>query len=138
LEEVLEAFIGPALRLTTDAAKGGTVFMRLLGRTLAEPGESLQKMLSSHFGEATLRFYAAFQRALPGLPLTVLHWRFQFIIGALGNIMADPHDLKTITSGLCDPEDTETAIRELTAFLAAGLRAPAPETMPKRRRNGNA
>ncbi len=138
LEKLIEAFVGPALRLTTDPAKGGKVFMRLFGRTLAEPSEYLQKMLNRHFGEVTERFYAAFQRALPQLPSSVLHWRFQFIIGAMGITMADPHNLKEITRGLCDPADTGTAIGELTAFLAGGLRAPVPTTPPKRRRKERA
>jgi hypothetical protein len=43
----------------------------------------------------------------------------------MGYLMADPQNLKSLSAGLCDPGDTETAIRELVAFLAAGLRAPA-------------
>ena len=45
LEKVIEALVGPALRLTTDPAKGGRVFMRLFGRTMAEPSAQLQTML---------------------------------------------------------------------------------------------
>lgn len=136
LEKVIEAFIAPALRLRTDPAKGGKVFMRLLGRTLAEPSPYLAMMLSRHFVEVTQRFYAAFQRALPQLPLPVLLWRFQFITGAMGNIMADPHNLKEITGGVCDPGDTERAIGELTSFLAAGLRASVLTAPRKRGRKG--
>jgi len=138
LEQVLEAFVGPALRLTTDPAKGGKVFMRLFGRTLAEPSEYLQKVMNQHFSVVTARFGAAFRRALPQLPPAVLHWRFQFAVGAMGNIMADPHNLKEVTGGLCDPADTETAIRELTTFLAAGLRAPVAATPRQRRRKERA
>ena len=124
LEKVLEAFVGPALRLTTDPAKGGKVFMRLFGRTIAEPSEHLQTMLNEQFGATLKRFLAAFRRALPALPPAALFWRFQFVVGAMGYLMADPQNLKAVSGGLCDPSDTETAIKELAAFLAAGLRAP--------------
>lgn len=124
LERVLEALVGPALRLTTDPAKGGRVFMRLFGRTMAEPSVQLQTMLNEQFGETMKRFTAALGRALPGLAPAVLCWRLQFVLGAMGYLMADPQNLKVASQGQCDPADTETAIRELVQFLAAGLRAP--------------
>ncbi len=124
LEGVLEAFIGPALRMTTDPAKGGKVFVRLFGRTMAEPSERLQAMLNDQFGETAKRFMSALRKALPELPPTVLCWRFEFVVGAMGYVMADPQNIKVASGGACDPGDTETAVRELTTFLAAGLRAP--------------
>src|SRR5689334_21048676 len=42
LEGVLEAFVGPALRMTNAPASGGKAFVRLFGRTIAEPSEHLQ------------------------------------------------------------------------------------------------
>jgi hypothetical protein len=99
--------------------------VRLFGRTIAEPSEYLQGMLNEQFGTTVKRFLAALQSALPKLSTAQLAWRFQFAVGAMGYLMADPQNLKTISHGLCDPGDTETAIRELVAFLAAGLRAPA-------------
>jgi AcrR family transcriptional regulator len=134
LEGVLEAFVGPALRLTTTPEKGGRVFMRLFGRTIAEPSEQLQRMLNEQFGETAVRFGGALKRALPGLPEAVLCWRFQFVVGAMGYIMADPQNMKVLSGGKCDPADTETAIQELVTFLAAGLRAPAE--LPRRKRRG--
>ncbi len=124
LEQVLEAFVGPALRLTTAPAQAGKAFVRLFGRTIAEPSEHLQTMLNEQFGTTITRFLAALQRALPALSPAELAWRFQFAVGAMGYLMADPQNLKSISAGLCDPSDTETAIRELVTFLAAGLRAP--------------
>jgi AcrR family transcriptional regulator len=123
LERVLEAFVGPSLRMISSPAKGGKVFVRLFGRTITEPSEQLQRMLNEQFGTTIERFLAALQRALPHLPPDVLCWRFQFVVGAMGYLMADPQDLKALSEGRCDPADTETAIRELVVFLEAGLRA---------------
>lgn len=124
LEDVVTAFVGPALRLTADPARGGRLFMRLLGRAMSEPNELLQAMLNRHFGPVTERFLAAIGRALPPLPPAVLHWRFYFVVGAMAMVMADPHNLKELTGGLCDSADMATATRQLTSFLAAGLGAP--------------
>jgi len=124
LEKVLEAFVGPALRLTTNPAKGGKVFLRLFGRTISEPSEQLQAMLNQQFGTTVKRYLAALARALPGLSPAELFWRFEFAVGAMGYLMADPQNLKAVSGGRCDPNDTETAVRELVTFLAAGFRAP--------------
>ncbi len=131
LEAVLEAFIAPALRLTTDPAKGGKVFVRLFGRSVAEPSEHLQAILNEQFGTTIKRFLAAFRRALPELSPAELHWRFQFAVGAMGYLMADPQNLQAVSGGRCDPNDIETALRELIAFLAAGLKAPHSKPRPR-------
>jgi hypothetical protein len=50
-----------------------------------------------------------------------------FVIGAMGHLMCDPQKLKELSKGLCDPEDTDTAIKQLATFLSAGMRAAVPE-----------
>ncbi len=126
LEKILEALAGPALRLARDATKGGPVVMRLIGRTIAEPNEHLQRLLAEQFGDVVRRFAAAFQRALPKLPREAVFWRLQFVVGAMGHLICDTQRFKTISGGLCDPADTETALEHLITFLAAGMRAPMP------------
>jgi AcrR family transcriptional regulator len=124
LEGVIEALVGPALRLSRDEARGGQVFMRLLGRTVAEPSESLQKMLNQQFGPLVQRFMDAFHRALPKLPPVELFWRVHFIVGAMAHTMCDPQNLRNVSGGLCDCDDTEGIIQRMVVFLAAGMRAP--------------
>jgi multidrug efflux system outer membrane protein len=124
LEPVIEALIGPALRLARDPFKGGPEVMRLFGRTIAEPGEEIQKLLHDQFGGVADRFGRALSRACPKLPVAVLHWRLHFTIGAMGHVMCDPTRMKDFTGGMCDPGDTDEVIRQMTAFLAAGFRAP--------------
>ena len=43
------------------------------------------------------------------------------MVGALAYTMADTTLIQAISKGRCSPNDTETAIRELVAFTAAGL-----------------
>ncbi|MBA4150659.1 MAG: TetR/AcrR family transcriptional regulator [Verrucomicrobia bacterium] len=131
VEKVIGVLIGPALRLARDPGKGGPVVMRLFGRTIAEPSEQLQKLMHGQFGDVIRRFTAAFRCALPGLPEDVLYWRIQFVIGAMAHIMCDPTGLKTMSGGLCDPNDTEKAISEMVTFLATGMRAEVSKRRKK-------
>ena len=112
---------------------GGKVFMRLFGRTIAEPSEPIQAMLNEQFGHTVQRFLGAFKRALPGVPAGVLCWRFQFVVGAMGYVMADPQNMKVLSNGQCDPGNTEAAVEQLVTFLSAGLRAAWQAPGAKRR-----
>ena len=123
LPKVLEALVGPALRLSRDPERGGTVFMRLLGRCVLEPDETIQTMLNHQFHYVLERFTPALQRALPDLPPVDFFWRIHFLVGSMAHTMADSERLRSISGGLCDPDDTEGTISRLVAFLAGGLKA---------------
>ena len=125
LPKVLEALVGPALRLSRDSQQGGAVFMRLLGRCVLEPDEKIQTMLNQQFHYVLKRFTPALQRALPSLPPVDFFWRIHFLVGSMAHTMADSERLRSISSGLCDPNDTEGIIRRLVTFLNAGLKAKA-------------
>ena len=125
LPKVLEALVGPALRLSRDSQQGGAVFMRLLGRCVLEPDEKIQTMLNQQFHYVLERFTPALQRALPNLPPVDFFWRIHFLVGSMAHTMADSERLRSISSGLCDPDDTEGTIRRLVTFLNAGLKAKA-------------
>lgn len=125
LEEVLEAFFGPALRLGRGLAQSGINFQRLMGRMYAEPGEHFRSLLQEQFKEVAVRFRAALRRALPELPSVELYWRVHFMIGAMAHTLAGVDYLQFVSEGQCDPSDVEGTIHRLVVFLAAGLRAPA-------------
>jgi AcrR family transcriptional regulator len=131
LEAVIEALVGPPLRLINDPSRGGEVFMRLLGRLLPEPDEPLQTLITSQFNEIVERFFAAFRRALPELPVNELFWRAHFGVGAMAHTLCSCKMLKTMSGGLCDPTDTRTAIRELVLFMSAGMRAQSTSAKRK-------
>lgn len=126
IEAVLTALVAPALRLSRDRRRGGRVFMRLLGRVFNDPGEKLQRLFIEQFEAIGRRFKPAFGRALPDLPPVDAMWRLHFVIGVMAHTMADTQKLKFISQGACDPNDTEEIIRQMVAFLAAGMRAPVP------------
>ena len=125
LLKVLEALVGPALRLSRDPQQGGAVFMRLLGRCVLEPDEKIQTMLNQQFHYVLERFTPALRRALPNLPPVDFFWRIHFLVGSMAHTMADSERLRSVSNGICDPNDTEGTIRRLVTFLNAGLKAKA-------------
>ena len=123
LTKVLEAMVGPALRLSQDQERGGDQFMRLLGRCVLEPDDRIQGLLNNQFHYVLERFTPALKRALPKLEPEDFLWRIHFRVGSMAHTMADSKRLKTISGGVCDPSDTEGMVRRLVAFLEGGLKA---------------
>jgi len=125
LERIVTAFIGPALRVKHNDARGGAVFVRLIGHAISEPNPAIRKLFTKQFGEIFTRFSAALRQALPALPEEDIVWRFLFMVGAMAHTMAMSSDFNRLTSGRCGPTDAETLIRRLVPFVTAGLRGPA-------------
>lgn len=123
LEEVLAAFIEPALALTIDH-RGGSAFVRVLARAYAEKNDGLRKFLSDNYGHVLRDFARAIQACLPGLGKEELYWRLDFVAGALTYAMADFGLIKRRPSA-SEKDHCHHAARELITFAAAGLRAPA-------------
>ncbi len=128
LEKILEAFIGPPIRLSRDPERGGVLFMRLLGRAFTEPSDRTRQIVYNQFGQVIRRFSAALSAALPHLSPEELFWRFHFMVGAMAHTihtMADEHQLHKLSGGVCHQADVDTTVNRLVPFLAAALTSPS-------------
>ena len=126
-DRILSALLIPALKLARDPARGGSNFLRLLGRAYADPAPFIRHFLSEQYAGMIGRFKAAFARALPNMPRKELSWRLHFIMGALSYTLAGTDALKLIAE--LNPEQAtsdEILLRRLAPFLLAGLTAPLP------------
>jgi AcrR family transcriptional regulator len=127
-DRILTALLIPALTLARDPKRGGSTFLRLLGRAYADPAPFIRQFLSEQYAVMIARFKAAFARALPHMPRKELSWRLHFIMGALSYTLAGTDALKLIAE--LNPHETtndELLLRRLAPFLLAGLTAPLPE-----------
>ena len=88
LEQIIEAFLGPPLRMGHEPERGGAVFVRLLGHTISQPDDRIREMFTRQFREVVPRFIAAFRRRIPDLPTAEIFWRFLFLIGSMAHTMA--------------------------------------------------
>ncbi|MEO5702142.1 MAG: TetR/AcrR family transcriptional regulator [Casimicrobiaceae bacterium] len=127
-ERILAALFVPALRLARDPARGGSNFLRLLGRAYADPAPFIRQFLSAQYAAMIGCFKAAFARALPALAPRELSWRLHFIMGALSYTLAGTDALKMIEAlAPGEPANDELLLRRLAPFLLAGLTTPLPE-----------
>ena len=122
LEDVLDAFVRPALALSQDN-KGGAGFVRVLARAYAEHNEQLRKFLHDNYGPALKEFAAAFARLLPHLDKQELYWRLDIVSGALTYAMADFGMIKR--RGISEQQHRDLSAEHLIKFAAAGLKAEA-------------
>tara|TARA_B100001250_G_scaffold270413_1_gene233391 strand:+ start:1167 stop:1796 length:630 start_codon:yes stop_codon:yes gene_type:complete len=123
LEYVIEAMVGPALRLSRNKNKGGRIFMRLLGRLVLEPDARIQNLLTGQFEAVLGKFMPSLTVALPHLSPKGFFWRLHFLVGSMAHTMADSERIRLISGGVCDPDDTEGTVQCLVTFLCGGLRA---------------
>jgi AcrR family transcriptional regulator len=130
-EAIIRAFVRPGLAHLADA-KGGRNFIRLLGRTYTEPSKPIRVLIGQLYAPAMERYKAALERALPRMPREELVWRMHFMFGTLAYTLAATDTVQLIAG--CKPEDRYDARLledRLTAFLTAGLEAPAKQTVRK-------
>lgn len=120
LEDILAAFVRPALSLSQDH-EGGAGFVRVLARAYAEHNEQLRKFLHDNYGPALKQFSIAFARLLPNLDKQELYWRLDIVSGALTYAIADFGMIKR--RGISEQQHRDLAAEHLIKFAAAGLRA---------------
>ena len=121
LEDVLSAFIRPALDLSHD--ESGSLFMRVLARAFAEHDDKLRQFLSDNYGHVMRQFTAEFARLLPQLTKQELYWRIDLVSGALTHAMSGFGMIQR-KSGVSEIEHREETAQHLIRFAVAGLSHP--------------
>jgi AcrR family transcriptional regulator len=130
VEELLGAFLEPALRLVANK-EGGLLFARMMCRAYWEAGESFRDAVVSQFRGVGERFGAALAQSLAPMPLTEVFVRFQYMLGVMIHELADPQRLRRGGPFEIPEADLDTRLARLVTFLAAGFRAPV-ESAPHR------
>jgi AcrR family transcriptional regulator len=125
VEKILEAMLLPPLRLAAKAPAKHHAVTRLIGRIVTEPNPQIQEVLRTQRAEVRIAFQKALQRSLPKAPLADLLWRMEFVWGALGFVLCNPHKLEVETHGACDLAKTDEVLAEMLHFFSPGFRALA-------------
>src|ERR1041385_3394942 len=120
LEDILEAFVRPALESSLKPSKGGTAFSKLFGRCLSEPSPEVEALLKKQFEPMAERMQAALKRSLPHLSRSEIFWRLKFTYGALHHWLLTKEKFRP---NWVEDVDVETQIHKLISFSAAGFRA---------------
>ncbi len=122
LEDVLDAFVYPAMALMGDQTAGRHRFMQLLMRAYADHDEALHSAIRDEYGYIMRRFAQAIGQAVSAEAgddrtpsSSKIRQQLDFLVGALTYTMAEPK--------LKNPRATASA---LVTFAAAGIRGNAP------------
>jgi AcrR family transcriptional regulator len=134
VEQILEAMLVPALRLAESATASPQPVMRLLGRIASEPNPQVQALLHRDRQPVRTAVFGALRRSLPKVPLADLHWRVEFVWGALAFVLCNPGKLEDETGGLCRPADTQAVLSQMIRFFGVGFRAPGAAAHRRARR----
>jgi len=138
LDAVLDALYRPAVNRVMEHPEHMHCGPQLLARIHADRSDSLQATFTELFAEVARRFMLALEHCLPDLSAEERAWRFHFLIGIMVHAMTElgrqsrPHASPTGFHGeLLRPASVDVFTSRLISFAAAGLRAPAPDTVEK-------
>ena len=120
LEQILHAFIAPALFMINDEHQGGRIFMQVLARAYAEQSEALHDLMKDRYTPIIKEFAEAIGLACPELPRETIFWRFHFIIGALTYTMGH-FGATSVARQMPEAEYFEKSVAELIKFAKAAL-----------------
>jgi len=134
IEELLQAFLGPAFCRRRERGVDGARFMRLAGRMHSETDEHLRSILLSQFQEVARRFGKAFRKALPHLDENEVHLRTHFLVGAMAHTLLWSENMPGPPFGRRRTVPPEEALEGLVRFAAAGLAAPGGSASKEGRR----
>ena len=121
LEDVLSAFIRPAIELSHDG--NGSLFMRVLARAFAEHDDTLRQFMSENYGHVMRQFTAEFARLLPQLSKQELYWRVDLVTGALTHAMSGFGMIQR-QDDVSEVQHREQTAQHLIRFAMAGLSHP--------------
>jgi AcrR family transcriptional regulator len=125
VKRIVHAFLSPTLALRETA--GGRAFIRLQARLHTEPPEISYKLRNEAYDSSTKAYVGAFLEAQDHLTEREAYWRVTFMIGAYMYAFSDTHRLEQLAAGVCNCDDSAELLSQITAFVTAGLQAPAPE-----------
>jgi len=129
--QIVDGFFGTLLRMADDEQRGGTTFLRLLGRTLTDPSEFIRTFLAHEYAKVVNRYKEALFKALPDVPKAEIVWRFHFMLGATSYAISGTDALRLVTDWQIEEADSvdrmDRLVPRLMSFLLGGLRSPLPQ-----------
>jgi hypothetical protein len=123
VKNIVLAFLSPTLVLRET--KAGRAFIRLQARLHTEPPEVSYKLRNEAYNASTKAYVEAFREVLPHITECEAYWRVTLMVGAYMYAFSDTHRLEELAGGVCNPEDSQEVLEQMSAFVTAGLQAPS-------------
>ncbi len=130
LQRLVEAFIGPVIRLR--ASVEGEYYALLMTRGLALQSEEEDAIIREFFDPMAKAFIDAFHTTLaaesPGVSRAQVVWCYQFALGALLHHISDTR-VQRLSEGKNQPSDP-AVMPQLVAFITHGMRGAVAQARP--------
>jgi len=128
VETIVDTFVSPVFT-AAEASDGSTGrFCRLVGRVMGDRDERVRAIAAKQFPEVFAAYQRAFCRALPHLTPEVLGTRLLFMAGALVQSLLFLDQIGDVMPEQGGKIDVHTLRQQMVPFMAAGMRAPLPES----------
>lgn len=130
LARIVEAFVGPVLRLRASAE--GEYYALLVARELYHATPETDRVLRAYFDPLAHAFIDALNRALPHATRGQVAWCYQFALGALLHHLSDTR-VERLSRGESVAGDP-AASQLLCSFIVGGMNAalPTPRQISKK------
>lgn len=119
VEDIMVVFLTAPLNLLLGDEGSRMVRAQFMGRCRTEP-DPIQGIAAQEFDASCQAFLDALQRSLPNQSRSQLQWKLDLAIAALIRVQLEAGKPNALIQS-SNPDDINKAIKELAAFLAAGI-----------------
>lgn len=134
LRPLLEAFFGPAIRLSRSPE--GQDFNQISALCSVDPDENVRRIVFDAYDKLGRRFTALLRRACPTLDESTLYWRLNCLYGSMMYVRTQNGRVAALMGKRAASLDAEAILEELVNFVEGGFlasqhsRRPAPARAP--------
>ena len=132
LRDVVASYLRPALEMR--GTREGRAFIRLQARMHTEPPRFADRLRREVYDDTVREYLAAIRRVAPQLSDCTAYWRMVLMIGAYLYAHSDAHRLAEVSDGVCNPNDLDEMLEQITTFVVGGLMAPDPRQTERSKR----
>jgi len=132
LRGLLEAFFGPAIRMSRSAE--GQDFNQITALCSVDPDPELRKIVHDAYDQLARRFIILLRRACPQLDESTLYWRLHCMYGSMMYVRTQNGRVDYLLGDASGGLTAEEILDELVAFVEAGFLAPAKARPRKKSR----
>ena len=128
LHDIIEAFVGPVLRLAADP--DGRNFLQLISRGMSDQLQEDEKVIRELFDPLAHAFIDAIASVLPHVTRGTVAWCYQFALGALLHHVGDRR-IERLSHGENQIGEFDRSQPLLVKFIVHGIRGacgPVPKT----------
>ncbi len=119
----LEAFLNTDFDLYIEGGETWMNYVAFCARVSNTPEGAA--LMDEHFDPVVLKLIGILRQAMPDMPAADVFWGYQFLTGALMNVLAHTGRLDRLSGGLCASDDFAAARQRMARFMAAGFLALA-------------